>query len=65
MATPSTTAKRRLADTLLDEGLDAYVSRHRNAGDSWREISLNLRDEVQLDIHPHTLRLWFHENEAA
>ena len=64
MASEST-AKRRLADTLIPDGLSAYVSRHREAGESWRTISLAIRDEINLDIHPHTLRLWFTEESAA
>jgi predicted HAD superfamily phosphohydrolase YqeG len=56
-----TATKRRLADTLLDSGLSAYVSSRRKAQKSWRQISLDIREDVNLDIHPETLRLWFVE----
>lgn len=65
VANSSLTAKRRLADTLLDGGLSAYVARRRGAEESWRQISLAIREEIALDIHPETLRLWFAEEIAA
>jgi len=57
--TSHVTAKRKLADLQLDGGLDAHVSRARNLGTSWRQISLDLREAIELDIHPETLRLWY------
>jgi hypothetical protein len=59
------TAKRRLAETLLKEPLSVFVSRHRDAGESWRQISLDIRENIDLDIHPETLRLWYVELTAA
>jgi hypothetical protein len=65
MASAPGTTKRRLADTLLKEPLAEYVSRNRDAGKSWRAISLEIRERIDLDIHPETLRLWFTERSAA
>lgn len=56
-------AKRRLADTLLPGGLYNYVSSRRTAGQSWRLISLAIREEIELDVHPTTLRLWLEDSE--
>lgn len=58
--TPSgVTATRRLADTLLDGRLDAYVKERRDAGRSWRLISRDIFDEIHLDITDVTLRSWY------
>lgn len=55
------TAKRRLADQLLDGGLEKYVLERRAAGISWRRISLDILAEIDLDVHPQTLRQWIEE----
>lgn len=65
MAVSGSQAKRRLADALLPGGLSAYVSERRSANQSWRQISLAIREQIDLDIHPETLRLWFREELAA
>jgi hypothetical protein len=49
----------------MEGGLSKFVASHRAAGDSWRQISLALREDIDLDIHPETLRLWFAETVAA
>lgn len=64
MASSTATAKRRLAETLLERSLSEYVSYRRLDGKSWREISLDLREDIDLDIHPDTLRVWFTEEAA-
>jgi hypothetical protein len=65
VASSSLTAKRRLADALLDGGLVAYVSSRRASGESWRQISWAIREEVDLDIHPHTIRAWTLDDEPS
>lgn len=65
MADTRHSAKRRLTETLLGEDLSVYVSRCRAAGDSWRQISLAIQRQVDVDLHPETLRLWFREEVAA
>lgn len=57
------THAHRLADTLLPEGLETYLKVRRGEGASWRRISLDLLRDVELDIHPDTLRLWYPELE--
>ena len=61
----STSPTRRLADTLLPNGLDAYVTEKRLDGMSWRRISLALRDEIQVDVSERTLQTWFRESPAT
>lgn len=56
---------RRLADELIEGGLANYVSQRRAAGQSWRRISLDILAEVDLDIHPATLKQWCSEDVAA
>lgn len=52
-------ALRRLADTLLGGTLDSYVTERREAGKSWRMISLDLHDDIAVDISHETLRQWY------
>lgn len=52
-------ATYRLADHLLDGQLEAYVGDRRQAGKSWRRISLDLRDEFEIEVTHETLRNWF------
>jgi hypothetical protein len=62
----STTTLRRLADTLLGEGgLEEYVRTRRLAGRSWRKITLDLRDDIQVDVTYVTLRSWFSDEPWA
>lgn len=53
------TPTQRLADSLLGGGLRAYVRDRRLAGKSWRQISLDLRDDIQVDVTYETLRNWY------
>lgn len=56
-----TTPTARLADLLLKEGLDEFVNSRRQAGQSWRRISLDLRDATDkvIDVTHQALRRWF------
>lgn len=51
----------QLADLLLPDGLEAYVSAKRQAGRSWRRIAqdLWLDTEHKVDVTFETLRTWF------
>ena len=53
----------RYADLVLGRPLAEYVTEKRNAGISWRRISLDIRDDTagQVDITYETLRKWFPE----
>lgn len=55
------TPTRRLADTLLDGRLDAYVAERRKAGRAWRLISRDLLDDTGVDVTEFTLRSWYPE----
>ena len=70
----ASTPKRRLADLLIEGGLETFVADRRAAKDSWRSIALDLYKVTagELDITPESLRLWFpqyakndDESEAA
>lgn len=52
---------RLLADNLLSEGVDTFVSTRRAAGKSWRAVALDLRDTTkgQIDVAPETVRGWY------
>ncbi|TFV91374.1 hypothetical protein [Blastococcus sp. CT_GayMR16] len=57
------TPLRRLADNLIEGGVDRFVTDRRKDGKSWRAIALDLRDTSngQLDITPETVRGWYRE----
>lgn len=57
----SVTATRRLADTLLDGRLDAYVQERREAGKSWRLIARDLLNDTGVDVIEKTLMSWYPE----
>lgn len=59
MGNPTGTTTRRLADVLLHGKLDEYVADRRAAGKSWRRITLDLRDDIQVDVTHNTLRSWY------
>lgn len=59
MGNPTGTTTKRLADVLLDGKLDEYVTERRAAGKSWRRITLDLRDDIGVDITHNTLRSWY------
>jgi hypothetical protein len=48
-----------LLDHLLDRGLERYVADARSNGKSWRQISLDIHDQVGVDVTLETLRMWF------
>jgi hypothetical protein len=50
----------RLADVLLDEGLEVFVRSRRDSGVSWRRIVRELYEvtDCQVDVAPETLRSW-------
>lgn len=54
------TATQRLADLLLDEPVETFVSRKRSEGRSWRLIARDLLTltDGQVDVTTQTLRLW-------
>jgi len=62
-----TTPLRRLADTLIDGGVDRFVATRRASGRSWRLIALDLRDTTdgQIDVTPETLRKWATASQVA
>lgn len=56
------TPTQRLADALLPEGLDRFVSERRlGAGMSWPRIALDLRDVTngQVTVTAESLRAWY------
>jgi hypothetical protein len=55
--------KARLADALLAGGLETFVTTRRQDRKSWRRISLDLRDAIDVEITAETLRKWFGEDE--
>lgn len=61
------TIKRRLADALLEQegGVAEFVRERLEAGKSWRQVSIELRDRIDLDVHEHTLQRWLREDQAA
>ena len=50
---------RRLLEHLIEDGLEDYITVRRQAGKSWRLISLDIRDEYDVDVTHETLRGWF------
>lgn len=59
----STSTKRRLADALLDGHLDEFVTTRLTSGKSWRQVSIDLRDEIDVDVHEETLKRWFKDDD--
>lgn len=53
--------RAELADHLLPDGLEEFVTSRRAAGQSWRRIALELRDATGtvIDVTHETLRSWF------
>lgn len=54
------TPTRRLADKLIEGGVNRFIADRRTNGESWRTISLALRDATdgEIDITPETVRNW-------
>lgn len=61
----SASTKRRLADALLDGHLDEFVAERLAAGKSWRQVSIELRDRIDVDVHEETLKRWYREEPQA
>lgn len=55
----------RLADHLLDEGLDEFVTNRRTSGRSWRLIARDLLEATGVDVTYETLRSWYPETSAS
>lgn len=56
------TPSQRLADNLLTDGLDRFVTDRRlGAALSWHRIAVELRDATsgQVDVTGQTLRSWY------
>lgn len=55
----------RLAEVLLGEPLDRWVRTHREAGNSWRMIAMELwrATDHEVVVSFETLRSWFPEDE--
>lgn len=62
---PEKTATQRLLDHLIPAGLEAYVAQKRRAGVSWRRVSLDLRDDFEVDVTPQTLHSWYRDLPVA
>ena len=63
MGTASPT--RRLLDHLTSGRFGTYVADRRNAGKSWRQVSLDIRDDFAIDVTHETLRNWFPDDRRA
>lgn len=50
---------------MLHGKLREYVTDRRAKGDSWRRISLDIRDEIGLDVTHETLRSWYPDDAQA
>lgn len=59
------TPTQQLLDIKLDGGLNDFVHSRRDRGASWRRISLDIRDEVGVDVTHETLRSWFPDSVAS
>lgn len=64
MATDVSLAQR-LADTLLDGGLDEFVQSRRAVGRSWRLIARDLYEDTKVDVTYETLRGWYPDDRRA
>lgn len=58
------TIKRQLLDQLVDGGLDAYMLRARDAGDSWQRIAMNLSQQTGVYVTYESLRSWYLASDA-
>lgn len=65
--TPRKSHGWRLADVLLDEGLEEFVRSRRGGGVSWRRIVRELYEvtDHQVDVAPETLRSWIPDIAAT
>jgi len=61
------TPTRKLAEILLSEPLDEFVSSRRESGKSWRVIARDLWTETdgQIDVTSMTLQNWFPSSKAS
>lgn len=64
---PRGSARRRLADVLLDETLDEFVAARRAQGRSWRAIARDLWEATngRVDASDETIRAWFRPTSPA
>ncbi len=62
---PDMTPRQALADHILEGRLAQYVTDRRRRGDSWRRISLDLRDDTGVDVTHQTLSNWYGADESA
>ena len=69
LETMTQTPTFRLADRLVDEGVEAFVNTRRAQGKSWRIIARDLwtATDGEIDVTYETLRSWFADEptEAA
>lgn len=61
------TPKQQLADLLLGQSLDEFVTSRRGQDRSWRLIARDLyeRTNGQVDVTHETLRSWYGETAGA
>lgn len=54
------TPTQKLADRILGEPVESWITDRRGTGASWRRIALQLRDETsgEIDVTPSTLLSW-------
>lgn len=52
-----------LTENVLGQNLRAWARARVSRGESWRSISLALRDATGIDVTPETLRKWFGDME--
>lgn len=60
-ATPTS----RLIEMQIVGTLSDYVMTRRAAGKSWRQITLDIRDDTGEDVSFETLRGWFADSEPV
>ncbi len=50
---------------MLGGRLATYVTERRQRGESWRRISLDLRDDTGVEVTHQTLSNWYGADESA
>lgn len=55
---PATDSFRRLADRVIEGGLDAYLLAARDRGESYQTIQSRLSTEHAIDVTAETVRNW-------
>lgn len=66
-AVPEPTPTQRLAETLLQQPLEAWVGERRGAGMSWRKVATELRIATGgiVCVNRETLRAWFRRDDEV